>query len=346
MKNIKIAMLGYGVAGKAFARILQSKHDEIQANTNCDLKVVAIATGSHGSLVNQTGIDLAEATKQLEELGSFDKSKDEYTNLNALEIANTVDYDILLELSPLNIETGLPATDHIRSALNRGKHVVSANKGPLAWHYGELKNLAIKNNVKFYFETTVMAGTPVFNMADNCLQYCQISKVEGIFNATTNYILKEMAKGIPYDEIIQKGREEGFMEADVSMDTKGWDATAKLTVLLNVLMDANITPMDVDRTGIEDVTIEDINNAAENGNVIKLICSGTRDSSGKVIAKVAPCQVSNNDVFADKDLVAVLSVYTDLMGKLTTLQYGLETTQTGYGVFADVIRIVDQIKAI
>ena len=70
----------------------------------------------------------------------------------------------------------------------------------------ELLDLAKEKGVCFFYETTVMAGTPVFNMADNCLQYCKIDKVEGIFNATTNYILKEMGKGIPYDEIIKAGR--------------------------------------------------------------------------------------------------------------------------------------------
>lgn len=221
---------------------------------------------------------------------------------------------------------------------------VSANKGPLAWYYRELRDLAKEKGVCFFFETTVMAGTPVFNMADNCLQYCKIDKVEGIFNATTNYILKEMTKGVPMDEILRAGREQGFMEADVSMDTKGWDATAKLTVLLNVLMDAGLTPDMIDRTGIEDVTMEDINDAASRGNVIKLMCSGSVDENGKVTGKVAPAEVAAGDVFADENLVAVVSLYTDLMGKLTMLQYGLETTQTGYGVFIDMVRVLDNLK--
>ena len=134
------------------------------------------------------------------------------------------------------------------------------------------------------------------------------------------------------------------MEADVSMDTKGWDATAKLTVLLNVLMDAGLTPDMIDRTGIEDVTMEDIKDAASRGNVIKLMCSGSVDENGKVTGKVAPAEVAAGDVFADENLVAVVSLYTDLMGKLTMLQYGLETTQTGYGVFIDMVRVLDNLK--
>ena len=344
MKQFSVAMLGYGIAGKAFARILNQTHDDIMKKTGYDVKVVAITTGSRGSLYCMDGIDLAEATRQLEEEGRFDKNSPAFSTMNSMDVVEKVDYDVVLELTPLNIETGLPAADHIRKALSRGKHAVSANKGPLAWYYRELRDLAKEKGVCFFFETTVMAGTPVFNMADNCLQYCKIDKVEGIFNATTNYILKEMTKGVPMDEILRSGREQGFMEADVSMDTKGWDATAKLTVLLNVLMDAGITPDMIDRTGIEDVTIEDIKAAESRGNVIKLMCSGTMDENGKVKGRVAPAEVPANDVFADENLVAVVSLYTDRMGKLTILQYGLETTQTGYGVFIDMVRVIDTIR--
>ena len=344
MKQFSVAMLGYGIAGKAFARILNQTHDDIMKKTGYDVKVVAITTGSRGSLYCMDGIDLKEATRQLEEEGRFDKDSPIYSTMTSMDVVENVDYDAVLELTPLNIETGLPAADHIRKALSRGKHAISANKGPLAWYYRELRDLAKEKGVCFFFETTVMAGTPVFNMADNCLQYCKIDKVEGIFNATTNYILKEMTKGVPMDEILRTGREQGFMEADVSMDTKGWDATAKLTVLLNVLMDAGITPDMIDRTGIEEVTKEDIDAAASRGNVIKLMCRGERDENGKVTGKVAPEEIPANDVFADENLVAVVSLYTDLMGKLTMLQYGLETTQTGYGVFIDMIRVLDNIK--
>lgn len=341
-KQLSVAMLGYGIAGKAFARILTEKKEEIKRSTGYDVKVTAIVTGSRGTLMSAEGIDLLEATRQLEENGAFDASSLQYRNIAAMEVAETADYDVLLELTPLNIASGKPAIDHIRAALSRGKHVVSANKGPLAWAYRELRDLARKNGVCFFFETTVMAGTPVFNMAEYCLQYCKISKVEGIFNATTNYILKEMGKGLPMEQIVKAGREGGFMEADISMDVQGFDAAAKLTVLLNVLMDAGITPDQIDRTGIEGIAPADIEAAASRGNVIKLLCRG-EVVDGRVVGKVAPGEVPQNDVFADPDLVAVVSLYTDLMGKLTMLQYGLETTQTGYGVFVDTMRVIDTL---
>lgn len=344
MMTLSIAILGYGNAGKAFARILTQTQEQIRRDKDVELKVVAIATHSRGTLYDPQGIDLTEATRQLDEEGRFDPSAKAYNTLSAMEVVETVDYDILLELTTLNIHTGLPAADHIRRALQRKKHVVSANKGPLAWYYRELRDLAKENHVCFFFETTVMAGVPVFNMTDQCLQYCKIDRVEGIFNATTNYILKEMEKGTAMDEILRQGREQGFVEADVSMDVDGWDAAAKLTVLMNVLMDANLTPDQVERIGINEIKPEDIAAAKARGNRIKLLCSGSKDGSGQITAKVMPTEIPMQDVFTDEKLVAVLSLYTDLMGKLTILQYGLETTQTGYGVYIDTLRVIDEVN--
>ena len=341
MKTCKVLLLGYGVAGKAFARILNKTHEDILEKKGIDVRVVGITTGSRGSLVCPDGLDLAEATRQLEEEGRFDPAGPCFSTVDSMTAAKELDYDVLMELTPLNIFTGQPATDHIKAALERGKCAVSANKGPLAWHYKELRDLAEQNGTRFFFETTVMAGTPTFNLADHCLQFCKIDKIEGILNATTNFILKEMAKDVPIDEIMRRGREQGFLEADPSMDTEGWDASAKLTVLMNVLMDAGLTPDKIDRTGITGVTAEDIAAAKTRGNVIKLMCRGTKDADGNVTATVRPEEIPANDVFAGEDLAAVYSLYTDLMGKLTFLQYGLETTQTGYGVFADLCRVLD-----
>ena len=341
MKTCKVLLLGYGVAGKAFARILEQTHGEILEKKGIDVRVIGITTGRRGSLVCPDGLDLAEATRQLEQDGRFDPAGPCFCTVDSLTAAKELDYDVLMELTPLNIFTGQPATDHIKAALERGRHAVSANKGPLAWHYKELRDLAKKNSCGFFFETTVMAGTPTFNMADHCLQFCRIDRIEGILNATTNYILKEMGKGVPIDVIMKNGREQGFLEADPSMDTEGWDASAKLTVLMNVLMDAGLTPDQIDRTGISGVTAEVIAAAKERGNVIKLMCRGTKDADGTIKATVRPEEIPADDVFAGSDLAAVYSLYTDLMGKLTFLQYGLETTQTGYGVFADLCRVLD-----
>ena len=340
MKTFRIAMLGFGVAGQAFSKILLEKKDEIARDTGYEVLVSAICTGSHGCLTDPAGIDLAQALHEYGRDGRFDPVRADYSTWNSLEVAERAEYDALLEMTPINIRTGQPALDHLRIAMNRGKHAISANKGPLAYAYDELCALAKKNGVRFLYETTVMAGTPLFNMTEDCLAYCTISKVEGILNATTNYVLEEMGKGVPWDTIMENGRRGGFMEADASNDLEGWDAAVKLTTLLNVLMHAGITPADVDRTGIMQVTAADIAEAAGRGNKIKLLCRGERTEDGKVAASVKPVELPSDDAMAGGDVVASVKLYTDFLGPMTINQYGIEPSITGYGLFIDLIRIL------
>ena len=340
MKTCRIAMLGFGVAGQAFSKILLDKKDEIARDTGYEVLVTAIATGSHGCLVDPAGIDLGIALQEYQRDGRFDETRADYSNWDSLAVAEQADYDALLEMTPINIRTGQPALDHLRIAMNRGKHAISANKGPLAYAYDELKELAEKKGVRFLYETTVMAGTPLFDMAENCLAYCRISKVQGILNATTNYVLEEMEKGVPWETILENGRKGGFMEADASNDLEGWDAAVKLVTILNVLMDAGITPADVDRTGIMGVSPAEIKAAATRGNKIKLLCEGTLTEDGTVTASVKPKEIPANDAMAGSDVVAAVKIDTDLLGPLTITQYGIEPSITGYGLFIDLVRIL------
>ena len=341
--NIKIAILGFGNVGRAFARLLVEKEKEISEKLNFNISVVAISTNSKGCLVNENGIDLTDALNDLKVLNHFDESRIDYKNISSMEIADTVDYDILFELTPLKIFSGQPAIDHIAAALKRKKHAVSANKGPIAWAYGYLRDLAAKNKVLFYYETTVMDGTPVFNLVDETLKFCKITKIYGILNSTTNFILEEIANGKLYNEVIEEGKKRGFVEEDPSMDIEGWDAAAKTAALLNVLMEANITPNDVCRKGIEDITYEQIKEAEKKGNVIKLMCYGGIED-GKIIARVQPEEIHKSSLLSNiKGTTSIVSITTDLMGTISIVEHEPEIEQTAYGVFSDLIRVLSNM---
>lgn len=342
--NIKIAILGFGNVGQAFAKLLINKQNEIIVNNSCNVQVVAISTNSKGSLVNENGINLEKAILDIEKLNRFDENNEDFSKFNSMEIANKVNYDILIELTPLQIFTGQPATDHIKTALNRKKHAISANKGPIAWSYESLRELAIKNEVLFYYETTVMDGTPIFNLVDETLKYCKVTEVNGILNSTTNFVLEELSKGKDYDDVIKEGKIRGFVEADPSMDIEGWDAAAKTAALLNVLMRSNITPKDVERKGIEDITYEKIKEAENRGNVIKLLCNG-KIENGKVKAKVYPEEINKGSLLSSiTGTSSVVSITTDLMGTISIVEHEPEIEQTAYGVFSDLIRVINNSK--
>ncbi|MBQ1959846.1 MAG: homoserine dehydrogenase [Firmicutes bacterium] len=343
MKELKLALLGFGNAGRAFGRLLMNKHDEIKKEYDTDVKVVAIATGSRGNLYNPEGLDVSAAIDDIENEGKFAAGRG-LTDMSTIELVEKADYDVICEMTPLNIFTGQPATDHIRGAFARGKHAITANKGPVAWHFSALKKQAEEAGVCFFYETTVMDGTPVFNLVEHTLKMAKVTEVSGILNSTTNFILEEMEKGCEYEDIMERGRALGFVEADPAMDIEGYDAAAKITALLNVLMDAGITPDMVDRKGIEDITYEDIEKARAEGKIIKLVCKGTRDEEGKVHASVQPTLVDRTDLLATvNSTTSIVSITTDLMKKVTVVEHDPEIEQTAYGVFGDLLRVLDKL---
>lgn len=339
-KTIKLALLGFGNAGQAFARLLLDKKAIIAEKYNADIIVTAIATNSKGNLLGED-IDLKRALEDVAETGRFG-SESELTELTTMDIIKQADYDVLIEMTPLNIFTGQPAITHIEEAFARHKDVITANKGPVAWKFHELCEEAKRIGVKFFYETTVMDGTPVFNFVEKTLQLAEVTEVSGILNSTTNFILEEMAKGVDYDEIMARGRKMGFIEADSAMDIEGYDAAAKITALLNVLMDARITPDMVDRKGIEDITVTDIKAADARGNVIKLVCKGVRED-GKIKAYVRPEEVAKEDLLASiNSTTSVVSITTDLMKKVSIVEHEPEIEQTAYGVFGDLLRVISE----
>lgn len=338
MKILRLALLGFGNAGQAFVQMLSEKHSEICQKYDTDVRISAAATGQHGSMVNADGMAPSDVLRLFQENAQFPDT------VTAMDIVEKADYDVLVELTPLNIHTGQPAIDHIRGAFARNKHVVTANKGPIAWAYDELCRTAQEKGVCFFHETTVMDGTPVFNLYDETLPMTEVTEISGILNTTTNYILEELARGKAYDDILTEGRRLGFVEADASMDIEGYDAAAKITALVNVLMHAHLTPDQVDRKGIEDITAQDIRDAANRGKVIKLLCRAWREN-GAVRTRVQPAEVSLTSLEATIDATSSLvSITTDLMGKLSVVEHNPLIQQTAYGVFSDVLRVIKTIN--
>lgn len=340
MKTLKIAMFGFGNAGKAFARILISKQEEIRTSLDFDIIVTAIVTLTRGNLVDVHGIDLQKAIKDIELEGHFDKNSMAYSKYNSEEILKNADYDVLLEITPLNILSGEPAIHNITTAFNRKKHAITANKGPIAWAYKELKALSKQQGVSFLHETAVMDGTPIFNLVEDTLPMCKIKGLKGILNTTTNFVLDEMSKGYSFEEAIAEGKNRGFVEADASMDIEGFDAAAKTAALINVLMEGNVTPINIKRKGIQHITHEHIAKAEESGKVIKLLCEASLQDN-KIIGEVKPVEIEKDNIFASiKGTSSVLSINTDLMGEVTIVEHDPEIQQTGYGLFSDLLRLI------
>ncbi len=273
LRKVRLNLVGFGNVGKALARLLVDKGQEFRVHHGVEFIVTAIATGRHGSIVEPDGIDLARVMKTLASGEMLQSRLSERGCSGTVSgIIRNAPGDIVVELTPLNPETGEPAISHVRAALDTGKHVVSANKGPIAFAYSDLSLLAARRGLQFLFESTVMDGAPVFNLARYCLRGSSVLGFKGILNSTTNFVIGEMEKGHKFNDSVIRAMKLGFAEADPSMDLEGWDAAVKTAVLSNVLLGADITPKDVERTGITQLTQFHIEKALKDGKRIKLAC--------------------------------------------------------------------------
>lgn len=343
MKKLNVALLGFGSVGQSFARILLEKRLEIEELYDTNINVVAITTKTRGNLVDAWGIDLERVLNNIDETGVFPKAQEMIIQKNSLDVAENVDYDVLVEMTPLEFAPEQIATEHVRAALKRGKHVICANKGPLAWHYKELEELAKKNNCKFLFETTVMDGAPIFGIVRECLKMCKVTEIKGILNSTTNFVLQGLEHGKDVKEILEETRRRGFNEANPKNDLEGNEIAAKMVALVNVTMGAELTPEDISVEGIENITKEVIEEVSERGNVIKLMCRAYY-KDGSVVVKVAPEEISKMNAYATVTGTSLaVSITTDLMGTITLIEESPEVDQAGYGVFSDMITIVEDL---
>ena len=344
MDKVKLCIIGFGNASKEFCRILIEKKEELRESWGYDVSVTAIATKSRGSLLNHQGINLEKALDDIRTLGKFVDSPSK-VYYNSMELITQSQADIMVELSTLSIEDGQPAINHIKTALDNSMNVITGNKGPIAWAYRELLEKATNKDLSFLHEATVMDGTPVFNLVKENLLGCKVLSFKGILNSTTNFILQAMETGSDFEESIREAQRRGFAEANPSLDIDGWDAAAKTAALANVLMNGNLTPRTIDRTGISEITKEDVAVAKREGKKIKLLCEGYIEKD-RVAGKVHPTHVDPQDILSNIDATSsILCITTDLMGEICVVEKDPEIRQTAYGIYSDLLTIFKKWKS-
>ncbi|HML15862.1 MAG TPA: hypothetical protein VK419_02505 [Bryobacteraceae bacterium] len=311
--------MGYGNVGRAFARLLETQRKAYP------FRIVGIQTLRHGAAIDPAGLAVDPAFgERFGSIGTFlDRAQPE----------------VVVELTTLNPATGEPAISHIRAAFQRSLHVVTANKGPIAHAYSALAAEARRAGVEFRFESTVMDGAPVFNFVRNTLPGCRILGFTGVINSTTNIVIQALSAGRTLEEGIEEARRLGIAEADPSFDIDGWDAAAKTAALANVLLDAGVTPLDVDRRGIGRLTPEKMASVRQQGKTIRLV-SRARTAPSGVKLRVRAEVLDETDVLASARGTSNLLLFeTDLMGTVGTVEIAPGVQQTAYGVFSDLVDI-------
>lgn len=328
---MKLCLMGFGSVGRELVKLINRKQAEIKSQYDLIFEIVGIATGSHGLLIDRSGIDSSRA------LGQWIDQVQPSTQQTRLAMIGECGADALIEMSPIDRDTGRPAIDYLETALNLNMHAITANKGPVVYAYRQLSQLARSKHRAFLFESTVMDGFPLLNLYRECLPATVISGFRAVLNSTTNLILTLMEEGKSFDEAVKHAQDAGIAESDPGNDIDGWDSAVKVCVLSNVLMNADIRPSEVDRKGIRGISPELIKSAQLNRRKWRLMCSADR-IDGKLIATVKPEEVPANDPFFRLyGTTSAIQLKTDTLNQLTLTETAPTPAQTAFGVLADLI---------
>jgi homoserine dehydrogenase len=285
-------------------------------------------------------LDIEKALKAVENGQSLNTLSAQPAPTELLELIRTCGADVLFENSPVNYQTGQPALDHLRTALECGMYAITANKGPVVHGYRSLTELARSKGRKFFFESTVMDGAPIFSLFRSTLPAARLLSFRGVLNSTTNLILTRMENGESFEAAVRYAQKVGVAETDPSGDIDGWDASVKVAALATVLMDTPLKPADVDRQGIRQITAEDIARAKAAGKRWKLVCSARRTEQG-IQAKVAPELVGmDSPMFSVEGTTSIVQFETDVLGLLSVVESNPGPDTTAYGLLADFINAV------
>jgi homoserine dehydrogenase len=345
MPHYHLALLGFGNVGRALARLLLQKQEELQSRYNLTFSVAGIATGHHGMAINPNGLAIEKALEIVESGGNLSAIHNWQSPItNHLDFIRHSHAHVLFENTPVSYTDGEPAATHLRTALENGMHALTANKGPVVHAYHELAALAAQNGVRFFHESTVMDGAPIFSLFRGALPAAQLKSFRGVLNSTTNLILGRMENGESFDDAVKYAQKIGIAETDPSGDVDGWDAAIKVSALVTVLMDIPLKPDQVDRTGIGRLTPADIARAQAEGKRWKLICSATRagDSVARAVtARVAPELVGpESPMFGVSGTSSIIQFETDILGQLSIVEDNPGPDTTAYGLLADFVNAV------
>ena len=324
MRDVRIALIGFGHVGRAFARLLLLKQYLLRERHGLNPVVTAVVTAGHGWARNDGGLQLSAllSSESLPERG-------ESPAIGSLAA------DVLIEVTTLNPRTGQPALDHLRQALQAGMHAVTANKGPIAYGLQGLQQLAAERARQIRFEATVADDLPVFNLLRYGLPTAKVGLVRGILNSTTNYLLSQAARGVSWKEALAEAQRLGIAERDPSNDLEGWDAALKATIVANAVMGLELT---VDQVAREPVTEEVANRAraaAQRGQRIRPLVA-----IGPFGTRWAPVEVGPDDPFFAVDGFSMaIELDTDVAGRLAIALHQPHVEQTAFALLADLIDI-------
>ena len=333
---MRIILCGFGVVGQSLVKLFDSRSEDLYAKYGLKPRVVGVFD-SKGSAVDPSGLNFSKLIEVKKKFGTVKNYANTKSTMSGTDMLKNVEADVLIETTASNYRDAEPGMTHITTAMKKGMHVISVNKGPLALAFPSLLELATYNQVMFKFSGTVGGGTPILDYAKNSLRGERITSFAGILNGTTNYILTNMGTGISYEDALRDAKDKGYVEADESLDLDGLDAAAKLVILANWIMGMKVTLPDINCTGIRKITSEDINKAAKNNCSIKLIASCDKE------LVVGPKEVSNDDPLCVNGTLNAIAFTSEHSGTQTIIGKGAGGIETASSILRDLLDIRQEI---
>jgi homoserine dehydrogenase len=338
----KLALIGFGNVGQGLAEVLSKKAPLLREKFDAEIRIVAICDIYKGSIANPDGFDPKALLNHISEMGDLTEFPAPNEGWDARETIEKSGANVLVELSYTDLKTGEPALSHMIQALESGMNVSTTNKGPAALHFPKLLDLSKANGVEIGVEGTVMSGTPALALGVNMLAAAGVTRIQGILNGTTNYILGEMEKGADYADALKDAQAKGYAEADPAGDVDGHDAAAKVVILANLVMGQSMTMQDVSCIGISEITPDQIQSAQDENQRWKLI--GTLEKvGGQIQGSVKPVKLdATHPLYGISAATNAITYSTDLLGDITLIGPGAGRIETGYAIIGDILSFPSQ----
>lgn len=333
---MRIILCGFGVVGQSLVKLFDSRSEDLYAKYGLKPRIVGVFD-SKGSAVDSSGLKFNKLVEVKKKFGTVKKYSDKKNSMSGIDMLQNIEADVLIETTASNYKDAEPGMTHITTAMKKGMHVISVNKGPLALAFPSLLELATYNQVMFKFSGTVGGGTPILDYAKNSLRGERITSFAGILNGTTNYILSNMATGLSFEDALKDAKSKGYVEADESLDLDGLDAAAKLVILANWVMGMKVTMPDIQCTGIRKVTSEDIKKAAKNNCAIKLIASCNKE------LVVSPKEVPTDDPLCVNGTLNAIAFTSEHSGTQTIIGKGAGGMETASSILRDLLDIRQEL---
>lgn len=282
----RILIAGYGTVAKELVKLIQENSNKIKRKYGLEFVVTGIA-GSKGMVFEKEGIQL----QKLLELGAGSEALLHYSP----DLSEpTFDQDVLIDCTPTNIENGEPGLTYILNAIDAGMDVVSVAKGALVHSFKEIKQRSEQKGTRLKYSGATAAALPTIDIGEYSLAGSAITKIEGILNGTSNFILTSMNENeLTFDEALKMAQEKGIAEANPALDVKGFDTACKLLLLSNSLLGSDYSLKDIKIRGIENLTKADMEKAKLRGSQIKLLGRAIKENK-QVTLEVAPRELSQD----------------------------------------------------